>query len=262
MCPLTIDIANFENQAITTPKKIVDIVPILTWRIASSGSSVDRFDRNELGFLSVYNQTRQVWVDRWGDDVNLFRTIYSFNDIFILYGTSTSAISELNWVANKDVLDFNDVAILPELHTLRLSQRADPLLNPDRIPIIAPNLKSVTFFNSNVVQPLSLFDSLLDLEVIDAFNTDLFGTGNIQNLTKLRTIRLNGTNLTQSDIDDLVSKLYQAGNNFTASGKFLLLRQNSGVLASGTINDPVTANTGQGWISGLINEFGWTVSQS
>lgn len=86
-----------------------------------------------------------------------------------------------------------------------------------------------------------------------------YGTFDIGQNTKLKTITLSTNKFTTADIDYLARRLYEEGSKFTATGKFISLQGNQ--RASGTVGDSVDSGTGQGFISGIIDDFGWTVTQ-
>ena len=125
-------------------------------------------------------------------------------------------------------------------------------------------LKRLEFFRCNIspLNNISAIESLIELEALILTDSNFTGIFNISKLTKLNNIDFEECNLTTEDLDYYVQTLYEAGNSFIGTGKTLdIRRQALDAKASGTIEDLATAGTGQGFINGLIDQFGWTVFQ-
>lgn len=126
------------------------------------------------------------------------------------------------------------------------------------------NLKELRINSSRAggnVADLNLEDKL-DLEKLVIYASGFTGIFDIGKLIKLKEFRINNCGFLQVHLDYFARRLYEEGNLFTGTGKIWALQmQANGQVLSGTIGDPVTSGTGQGYITGLINDFGWTITQ-
>ena len=121
-----------------------------------------------------------------------------------------------------------------------------------------------TFFNSDT--------ELLDVSFLNYFpkqtlkslrlkGCNLSGLLNLRNFPLLIDIDLSNNNFSTSTLDFLVRNLYLGGMRFGFGKTLKIEGQSTQELASGSIGDPVSANNGQGYITGLINDYGWTIIQ-
>lgn len=105
-------------------------------------------------------------------------------------------------------------------------------------------------------------EAKLNLEKLVIYASGFTGSFDIGKLTKLKEIRINSCGFTQADLDYFARRLYEEGSLFTGTGKIWGLQgQANGQVLSGSVGDLVSSGTGQGFATGLINDFGWTITQ-
>lgn len=118
------------------------------------------------------------------------------------------------------------------------------------------------FSDLSGIPDFSPIELLVSLEIINFSNSDFNARFDIGKLINLNIINFDGCTLSQLNLDYYCQTLYEAGASFTGVGKILNIdSQSFGTRASGNIGDDVNLGTGQGFISGLIDQYGWTVIQ-
>ena len=132
----------------------------------------------------------------------------------------------------------------------------------ENISWLYPNLTRLVIrgaFNDSI--DVAVFKDL-KLNWFEVLDSNATGELVIENLQNASILSFSGSNFSITELDNLVQKLYEAGDFFVSRGKSLnISNQQSNAKVSGTLGDPVSAGTGQGYITGLIDEFGWTVTQ-
>ena len=199
-------------------------------------------------------------------------------------GQEIKIYANLNQPIDKFSVNFNFVFIDPLFFVVLLSPTS-PVLNSflsyrsrfitfkgiDLVGVKFPNLQifeardsKFTFFNSDTellnVSFLNYFPKQT-LRFLGLKGCNLSGLLNLRNFPLLINIDLSNNNFSTSNLDFLVRNLYLGGMRFGFGKSLRIEGQSTQELASGSIGDPVSANNGQGYITGLINDYGWTVIQ-
>lgn len=131
-----------------------------------------------------------------------------------------------------------------------------------------PSFKTLTSLElqgsppENPTEFLLALESLTDLVILRVYACDLSGFFNPIGLTNIRELNIFRNKFNQEQLDFFVQKLYEGGASFTGTGKRLIMHLQPGLIkASGSFSDSPADGSGQGFINGLVDEYGWTVTQ-
>lgn len=169
------------------------------------------------------------------------------------------------------LFDLAEFINIPIVYTFRLfgatfrnMQLLSEKVNPKEFLFLM--LTNTKFFdpieNTEINQDLSFLDDFENLSSINLTGSNILGKMRLDNKPNLRSLNISKGLLVTEDLDDVVQKLYSEGSFFTQSGKSLDIReQRTGDTLSGVLGDPVSSGTGQGYATGLTDDFEWIVRQ-
>lgn len=169
------------------------------------------------------------------------------------------------------LFDLSDFIYLPSVFSIRMNgttfkniQLLSEKVSPSQFPTLV--LTSTKFVdstqNTEINQDLSFLDDFENLSSVNLTGSNVLGKMRLDNKPRLKSLNLSKCLLSTEDLDDIVQKLYALGNFFTGSGKSLnITDQRTGSKLSGVLGDPVSSGTGQGFATGLTDDFGWIVRQ-
>ena len=234
----------------------------------------DRVHSVRLGSLAVINleyllncqnlSSLESWIDI--DEYN--SSSFSFANFsqpreLELNVVEYQAYVENRYFQSSPVKDFNlaDIGQLQQLERLRLTLNLgirfidlSPLGN-------LVNLIYLEIFDDQGVVSINPLSSLSNLEEFRVNLREANGRVDFSQMTNLSYVGIAGMErATVADIDFMMQTLYQGSVNNSATGKTLFIR-NLRVDPSGNRGDFLSSGTGQGYITGLIDDYGWVVIQ-
>ena len=230
-----------------------------------------------LGSVLSRNNTFTVSNGVWGNENELagFRqNLENLTPQNLFYFSNSSKLEEILKIVNDTFvplkLDFSSLnSKMVNLEEIGFSISSSSPLIPINFKALEnysfPNLTILNLVDVDSEMPdLSKFKKLKNLTFVNrnaGSSLQLSGVFDIGQLTELERLSFIDLSLAQQDLDYYMQRLYEAGASFTGSGKRIDIR-NALVLPSGNIGDPLSAGTGQAYITGLIDNFNWTVSQN
>lgn len=159
---------------------------------------------------------------------------------------------------NCQIISLKNLGNVKLIFLSRLTKNSDNILTG-----IYPELGLLSAIDCALFNSLSDFNKgFPSLNSLRLDNDNLSSIGNIENLTKVSLWWFPKNNLAQSAIDELAEKLYLMSDLLPTRNKVLnVSEQTTGDSASGSLTDTITDGTGQGFLNGLVDDYGWTVIQ-
>lgn len=159
---------------------------------------------------------------------------------------------------NCQIISLNNLGKVKIIFLYRLTKNSDNIFTD-----IYPELRLLSATDCALFNSLSDFNKgFPSLRSLRLDNGNLSSIGNIENLTKISLWWFPENNLAQSAIDELAEKLYLMSDLLPTQSKVLnVSEQTTGDFASGSLTDTIADGTGQGFLNGLVDDYGWTVIQ-
>ena len=233
---------------------------------------LQRIDSISLGSLIVANLEYLLncsnlsafagWID-----IDEYNNSFSFANFSQLRKLYTAVIDYQAYAAGRfsppPVKDFDlsDIGQLEQLETLTLS--VSPTVEIVDLSPLANlvKLQDLTLFNDSARVFINPLSSLSNLDRLFVNLKEATGRIDFSQMNNLSTVVISGMlGAAVADIDFMMQTLYQGSANNSKTGKILFIGSLR-VDPSGNLGDALSSGTGQGWITGLIDDYGWVVTQ-
>ena len=233
-------------------------------------SSTEAF--GDLNFIADYSDLSDL---RIVNCTNINLSLASCVNTSALWGNGSSLTGDLADIAsNVGLIIFyiDNTQVTGDLASLLASKNTLRLLrllfgaNSLPITVTTATLRQFTELvlcnvaNRSGVGNINDLADLTNMQSLQASGSGMTGAFDaLVALTDLRLLDFSNLSLTQAELDTSLEAFYNSRANFTQTSKTLMINgQTTGDVPSGTPGDPVSANTGYGWITGLQGA-GWTV---